>query len=132
MQGKYPTFYVRSSLFQPNFNGQLQNRNIYDIYVIINIICHPLIELIISEISIQHSMLAFHNKNIDLGKNKCQGIFLIFMLASLVNLYSFDTWCINGWYIRHNVSSSPILYSTTTLSEIPTFMLELLGIYFSR
>ena len=65
-------------------------------------------------------------------KNKCQGILSTFMLAYLINLYSFGAWCINGWYSGQDMSNFPILYSTTTLSKFIIFMLALLGLYFSR
>ena len=68
MQGKYPTFYINLSLFQPNFNGKLQTINISDIYVSIDIMCHQFIELIISGSNMQHSMLGFHKKNRSMKK----------------------------------------------------------------
>ena len=37
-----------------------------------------------------------------------------FMWASLLNIYSFGTWCIYEWYRRHHMYNFTILYSTTT------------------
>ena len=76
---------------------------ISDIYVRIFCMCHTFIELIICGNNSQHSMLAFHKEN-TVSQKKCQGIFPIFMLAYLVNLYNLEEWGINGWYMRHLMS----------------------------
>ena len=94
--GKLTTFYVRKSLFQQHFTGQLQTRNIANVYVSIIIIFDMFIELIISRSNSQRSMLDFHKKNIDLRKKKFQRILPTFMLAYLINIYSFGAWGICG------------------------------------
>ena len=70
-------------------------------YVSITCIRHPLIKLITYESNRQHWMLAFHQENIVLQKNNCQGTFPTNMLSYLVNIYNFCAWSIYGWYRRH-------------------------------
>ena len=64
-----------------------------------------------------------------LHKENFQGILPTFMLASLVNLYSFSTRCINGRYIQQYMLAFLNILSQILWWKWPTFMLTLLGIF---
>ena len=70
--------------------------NIDESYVRIMCICHNFIDCSISDSNIQHSMLDFHKENTVSRKHKIRRIFPTFMLASLVNIYSFGARYIYG------------------------------------
>ena len=74
----------------------------------------------------------FLQENMVLWKNKRQGIFTAFMLASLVNIHCFCAWGIQVCYGRHDISEFPIFYSTTTWSKFPTFVVALNSSYVSN
>ena len=59
---QYPPFNVSLSLVQQSFYSQLLPRNIAYIYDIIICIYRLFIDYSISEINIQHSMLALHKE----------------------------------------------------------------------
>ena len=64
-------------------------------------------------------------------EKKFQRIFPTFLLAYLVNIYSFGAWCKYVWYIQHDMPNFPMFYSTRTWYKCQAFMLALLCLYFS-
>ena len=86
--------------------------------------------------NIQHSILSFHKENTILLKKKCQGIMPTIMLASLVNLRILvcDVYTGDISHMKcllHHLQLEKYLIQQKTISKLPTFMLELIRVYFS-